>query len=89
LPWSGGFLSWPAYDYTRLRLARVVRHIVTGYYDAENPATWQNDNPQQFKLIAYITRERKRIAKPDRPPFKESVIGHWEKIRNTRIWQLR
>jgi hypothetical protein len=89
LPWSGGFLSWPAYHYSRLRLARVIRAIFRAYGDAENPAEWTNNNPEQFKIVAYVTRERRRIAKEavSKKPFKQSVIGYIERQRRVAAWQ--
>lgn len=60
LPWPGGFLSWPAYHYTHFRWARVIRGVLTAYAEAENPVTWTNDNPEQFKIIAFIERLRRQ-----------------------------
>ena len=61
MPWSGGFLSWPAYHYTRLRVARTIRAILLNYKKADNPVQWTEDNPEQFRLVAIIERERRRI----------------------------
>jgi len=60
LPWGGGFLSWPAYHYTRYRVARSIRAVLTAYNEADNPVTWTNDNPERFKVVAMIQRMRMR-----------------------------
>lgn len=61
MPWSGGFLTWPAFDYTRLRLARSIRAVLQSYEKADNPVTWTDENPEQFKVVVMIQKARDRV----------------------------
>ena len=62
-PWSGGFLTWPAYHYVRYRTARSIIATYPKWRDAGNQAEWVRDHPDEFRIVAVIQRERNRLRK--------------------------
>lgn len=39
-PWPPGWMDWPAYHYTRIRLAAAIEAALSGYADADDKGHW-------------------------------------------------
>ncbi len=62
MPYSGGWLDWPARDFTRARAARNVYVAMTGYKNARDIVQWCNSNPAAWELVSGVMSMRLKAA---------------------------
>jgi len=63
MPHEGGWLDWPAREFSLARAARNVYVALTGYRNARNIVQWCDANPQAWELVAHIMSLKQEAAK--------------------------
>lgn len=59
-------MTWPAYHYSRYKLARAIITAWEGYSAAKDTVAWTNEHPDQFHYIAVAEAEKARQLKAER-----------------------
>ena len=59
LPEAGGILDQPAYLLDRMAMADNIHTAYTSYQSATNQAEWSKANPDAWRIVARIEKERR------------------------------
>jgi hypothetical protein len=59
LPEAGGILDQPAYLLDKMAMAENIHSAFTAYQNAKDPTVWANDNPDAWRIVARIEKERR------------------------------
>ena len=59
-PWPEGWMKWPAYHFTRIKLAESIQEAMRGYANAEDKGSWLGKSPYAMLWMNLQVMIRKR-----------------------------
>lgn len=61
-PWEGGFATWPAREFARMRAARNLYRAYDGYRRAPDKIAWIDANPGAWDVAAMVLELREGLV---------------------------